>query len=310
MINKETKYFGTAILVNGLQLLLCFIIYLVSLIVGVNNVIIAGVMLIAEMLIWLVCGFKLAVSGKMNKFWNLFIGAFIAILPILVYTLIAYGVSKLTPIDSQGWTEFFFLGGPIIFYNKPITLLMSIFRGHGYLLFAANYVIIAVCYFIGEFFGFVINGGKRMMNNKKTGKVAKKEKPKKIKEKKLSRKEKKQLKKQQKKKQDESVKDEQDDNLETEEKNGNPADEEIQYVDKEDENRSIEELKVSNIDKDSEEVEVKYKEEKQEILNASVDELTPEIEEKEDRLAEEIVNNILKENLKEQREKQNNNEDE
>lgn len=290
MNNKETKYFATAMLVNGLQLLLCFIIYLVSLIIGVNNVIIAGVMLIAEMIIWLVCGFKLAVSGKMDKFWKLFVGAFIAIVPILVYTSIAYGVSKLVPTQSQGWTEFFFLGGPLIFYNKPVTLLMSIFRGHGYLLFAANYVIITVCYFIGEFFGFVINGGKRMMKNKKRAKASKKEKTPKVKEKKLSRKEKKQLKKEQKKNKELSI--EEDDDNEEEAKDS--LDTEKQYVNIENENKSVEELKENNND---------FEEESN--VNVLTEKITPEIEEKEDRLAEEIVNNILKENLKEQRAKQN-----
>lgn len=290
MNNKETKYFATAMLVNGLQLLLCFIIYLVSLIIGVNNVIIAGVMLIAEMIIWLVCGFKLAVSGKMDKFWKLFVGAFIAIAPILVYTSIAYGVSKLVPTQSQGWTEFFFLGGPLIFYNKPVTLLMSIFRGHGYLLFAANYVIITVCYFIGEFFGYVINGGRRMMHNKKNAKASKKGKSPEVKEKKLSRKEKKQLKKEQKKNKELSI--EEDDDNEEEAKDS--LDTEKQYVNIENENKSVEELKENNND---------FEEESN--INVSTEKITPEIEEKEDRLAEEIVNNILKENLKEQRGKQN-----
>lgn len=264
-MKKETKYFSTAVLVNGLQLLLCFIIYLLSLIVNVNNIIIASVMLIAEVVIWLICGFKLSVSGNMNKFAKLFLGVFIAVFPILMYTGISYTVSKLVAVESQGWTHFFFLGGPLVFFNKPVSLLMGMFKGSAYILFGVNYIIITVCYFIGELFGYAINGGKRRKNKKS--------------EKEENNKIKKNNKKDKKSKKNKTA----DDVNETE---------------------NIDNLNEIKIEEKTEYTGTEENIENSILIDTENNtDIKQTIEDNEDKLAEEIVNNILKENLKGQKNK-------
>lgn len=270
MTKKETRYFGTAMLVNGLQLLLCFIIYVVGMIVSVNNVVIAMVMLIAEVIIWLICGFKVAVSGDMDKVGKLFLAVLIALFPILLYTGISYGVSRFIPVESQGWTHFFFLGGPLIFFNKPITLLMAMFKGSGYLLFLVNYAVMGISYFIGELLGYAINGGKRRKNKKAIKENNVVTKPnKKDKKAKKEKKNKRKLKKKEKVEEDS-------------EKVTEEIDDELSY--KKDE--------LNEISNDEDKIE--------EALVTDTTTITKDLDEKEDKLAAEIVNSILKENLKEQ----------
>jgi len=273
MTKKETKYFSTAMLVNGLQLLLCFIIYIVGLIMSVNNVVIAIIMLIAQVLIWLICGFKVAVSGDMDKFGKVLLGVIIALFPIVLYTAISYCVSRFVAIDSQSWTHFFFLGGPLIFFNKPITLLMGLFKGNGYLLFIVNYAIIGISYLIGELFGYAINGGKRRKNKKiELNKEENTENNQNKKDKKTKSKKDKNKKRKKKK------------NVETDIDEANEdIEQEIAY--NEDELKEISEKQENNAPLED-------------MENTMIDK---ETEEKEDKMAEEIVNNILKENLMEQK---------
>lgn len=155
-MDTEIKYYTTAALGNVLQIALCFFATFVGMFLNINNALLALILIIAEIAIWAICGFRLALSANVSSPVKLVGAAFIALFPILFYTLVAYMSNAGASQDTQGWTQFFFIGGPLIFFNRPVAILINMFKGNAYGLFLANYAIIAASYIAGGLFGYAV----------------------------------------------------------------------------------------------------------------------------------------------------------
>ena len=184
MEHREIRYYTTAAIANVLQIALCFFASFVGMFLNINNALLALILIIAEVGIWVICGFRLSMTARMDSPLKLVPAALIALFPVLFYTFVAWMISRTATQDTQGWTQFFFIGGPLIFFNRPSSILVNMFKGDAYTLFMVNYLIIFASYIAGGLFGYAISapGAKRrekreMKEEKRRAKeAAKKEK--------------------------------------------------------------------------------------------------------------------------------------
>ena len=153
MENREVRYYTTAGLANLLQIAICFFATFVGMFLNINSALLALILIIAEISVWAICGFRLSMSVRMSSPLKLIGAAFIALFPILFYTVLAL-ILKGGEGESQNWTRFFFVGGPLIFFNRPVAMLVNLFKGDAYRLFFVNYGIMAVSYLAGGIFGY------------------------------------------------------------------------------------------------------------------------------------------------------------
>ena len=186
MENREIRYYTTAAMANIMQLVICFIAYFVGLFLNINNALLALILIIAEIGVWAICGFRLSMTTRIGSPVKLVGATLIALFPILFYTVLALLINANIPTDSQGWGHFFFIGGPLIFFNRPSAILVNMFKGDAYTLFFVNYAIIAASYLAGGLFGYAISAPGA---NRREKRQKKEEKKKEKAEKKKARKE-------------------------------------------------------------------------------------------------------------------------
>lgn len=193
-MEKETKYIFNAALVNVIQLVLGIIVYILGLFLNINSLFLGVIFMVVQVLIWIICGFRLAANGNIKNFMFMIGASILAVVPILVFLTAGYSTMYFTKVDTQGWSEFFYFIGPLIFFNKPGILLARFFTANGYLIFIVNILILFVSYIIGEIIGRIINPSKnkkvkvKKQLSKEKNVKDKKSKDKKIKKEKKSKK--------------------------------------------------------------------------------------------------------------------------
>ncbi len=171
-MKKETTYIGSGIFVNFLHLLLCSLIFVINSLISTNSIIFMLIFIFLQFFIWFIGGFKYSIGNNVVEKKSIFISGIYAILPILIFSVITLMVSIFQKVDFQGWNEFFFLGAPLMFWNKPALLLSLIFEGNGYLLFFVNYLLLVISFFLGGNFAFSLKTGRNAKRRKRKARVA------------------------------------------------------------------------------------------------------------------------------------------
>lgn len=176
-MKKEINYVGTALAINVAQLILCFILYIVGSVLNLNNFFLAAIILAVELFIWFVCGTRFAVGkNDITKQREILFEIIYALSPIIIFTVVTLIISLLSG-ENTGWNHFFFMGTPLIFYNRPAMLISKFIAGNAYIVFFINYALLAITMFLGGQFGLVLKKAGEKRRKKRRDKEAKAQGP-------------------------------------------------------------------------------------------------------------------------------------
>ncbi|MFZ7133495.1 MAG: hypothetical protein ACOWWR_14180 [Eubacteriales bacterium] len=104
---------------------------------------------------WMVIGFRFSSKGKVKKESVILIFALISLSPIIIFLIsgqLLQGLSQLS--GAQYYSLFYFIGAPIIAWNKPLAPFMHLFNDSNiYIQMDINIVLIYFVIFVGGFVG-------------------------------------------------------------------------------------------------------------------------------------------------------------
>lgn len=160
-MKKESSLVGSAILANLTQIIFCFIIFFISRFVSYSNLAFQIGMLLIEIALWIILGFRYSMYDDIKEFSKTVKSVLLVLLPIIIITIIGYFIHFSGATQGKAWSQFFFFGSPLIFYNRPIILIGRLIKGNAYYLFIINYLLIFISYLMGGLVAFSIKNGNR-----------------------------------------------------------------------------------------------------------------------------------------------------
>ncbi len=176
MSGKGKSLIGYAVIVNSLQIALCFIIYFLRKFAVVDFSLTQGFLFVAELLIWLICAGASSLGLGLKKIKHAFLYTVIALLPIMIITAVSAAVGHFGDAEAVNWTEYFFLGSAANFWHKPALILSVIIDDSAYMIFSVNIVILFTASMIGANYGMILNNaksnGKKIVKKKRMKKKA------------------------------------------------------------------------------------------------------------------------------------------
>lgn len=151
-MNRENNYIKYAFGINAVQLVLCLGVYLLRKYALWENEIVQIAALLLQASLWVLISMAMILSGSVTHKNTVFSYAALSVMPIILLTLISFGMSFVEAISS--WTSFSFLGAAVMFWNKPAMLLCTLIPLENvYYIYIVNYLLLLLCAFVGAMLG-------------------------------------------------------------------------------------------------------------------------------------------------------------
>ncbi len=167
MTTKEKTLIGYAFIVNAVQIILCFVIYFLRKFDIAGFIVTQGILFIAEIGIWFICGAACVLGLNIQKMKNSLLYALIALLPIIIITSVCAILGFTSDADAGSWAKYFFLGSAVNFWHRPAVILSVIIKNSAYLIFAINLAILFCASVIGANYGMILNLSKQRKSKSK-----------------------------------------------------------------------------------------------------------------------------------------------
>lgn len=161
MDNKKNMYIASGIFTNIAQLIFCFVVYLLTKLTPLTSTVALVFLLIVQVLLWMISGFRFGMQKNCDKISNVLISFLTVIAPIGIITLTAYILFFFKSSPGIEWARFFFFGGSLLFWNRPLRIFSLLIKNNAYIVFLINYAVLFVSYFVGGLFAVKIKIGNK-----------------------------------------------------------------------------------------------------------------------------------------------------
>lgn len=163
-MKKQRSITGYMFTVNCVQILSCFVIYLLSFTPLTFSYTIYGLLFGIQGIIWFVFGVLAALGTDMLKPKYALNYSFLSVFPITLLFIICLLIGSLTPEATYSWAQFFFLGAPLSFFLKPAVFLSLFIKDSAYLVYGIDIILIMLASFFGCLTGMEANKKKQRNN--------------------------------------------------------------------------------------------------------------------------------------------------
>ncbi|MPW25305.1 hypothetical protein GC105_05845 [Alkalibaculum sp. M08DMB] len=118
---------------------------------------VSGAILALTVTIWLLTGFAFGIRPDRKNEVEMMMLSLVSILPITIYLIACQVLEGLSNISEiQHFSLFYFLGTPVLFWNKPFVLIMNLFgESNIYIQLDINVAVVFLIIFIGGYLGLV-----------------------------------------------------------------------------------------------------------------------------------------------------------
>lgn len=122
------------------------------------NQTISYVLLAVLIIMWMLVGLKLGMGLKGKSESQLLMLGLISILPIAISLIICQGLGGVDHLSGiQNYNLYYFIGLPILFWNKPFLPIMNLFKNSNiYIQLDINIAVVFMVIFIGGYIGMYI----------------------------------------------------------------------------------------------------------------------------------------------------------